>query len=124
MSMAMHPITSDRRIIFSFLKNLGLQVGDRIEEQGWSFFCSMNVSTYPNLVRSFYENLILGEEHIVLRVKGRRIIVTEEILDNLLQMPIKGHKYLQLMCKLRDLRAIFERDGIDEIGIVTASCLS
>ena len=84
MSMAMHPVTSGRCIIFSFLKDLGLQVEDRIKKQGWSFFCSMNVPTYLNLVRSFYKNLILGEGHIESRVKGKRIMVTKEILGNLL----------------------------------------
>ena len=77
-SMAMCPIMSDRRIIFSFLKDLGLQVGDLIEEQGWSNFCSLNISTYPNIVKIFYENLILGEEHIESKVKGKRIIVLKK----------------------------------------------
>ena len=87
MSMAMHLVTSRRCIIFSFLSDLRFQIGDIIEEQGWSFFCSLNVSTYPNLVRSFYKNLILEEEHIKSKVKGKRIIITEESLRNLLQMP-------------------------------------
>ena len=33
MTMAMCPITSGQRIIFSFLNDLGLQVGDQIEVQ-------------------------------------------------------------------------------------------
>ena len=87
MSMVMRTVTSSRCIIFSFLTNLGLQIGDRIEEQGWSFFFSLNVLIYPNLVSSFYENLTLGEEHIESKVKDKRIIITEESLENLLQMP-------------------------------------
>ena len=31
-SMAMRPIASERRMIFNFLEELGLQLGDRIEE--------------------------------------------------------------------------------------------
>ena len=88
--MAMHPIISGRRIIFSFLKELGLQVRDLIEEQGWSYFYSLNISTYPNLVRNFYENLILGEKHIESKVKRKRILLTKETLGNLLKMPIEG----------------------------------
>ena len=50
LSMAMRPIASRRCIIFNFLEELGLQLGDKIEEQGWTHFCSLNTSTYPNLV--------------------------------------------------------------------------
>ena len=77
MSMAMRSITSGRRIIFSFLKDLGLQVGDLIEEQDWTYFCSLNISTYLNLVRNFYEYLILGEGYIESKVKEKRIIIFE-----------------------------------------------
>ena len=121
---AMHPVTSDRRIIFTFLIDLELQIRDKIEEQGWSFFFSLNVLTYANLVRSFYENLILGEEHIESKVKGKRIIISEEKLGNLLQMLTEDKKYLELNCRSSALRAILERNDIDEIGIVTASSLS
>ena len=34
MSMVVHPVISGRWIIFSFLKDLGLQVGDLTAEQG------------------------------------------------------------------------------------------
>ena len=93
-SMAMRPITSGRCIIFSFLTELGLQLGDKIEKQGWSNFCFLNVLTYPNLVQTFYEHLIMGEEHIESTVKGKRIIITEESLESLLQMLTEGNKYL------------------------------
>ena len=98
-SMAMRPVTSGRSIIFSFLTELGLQIGDKIKEQGWSYFCSLNVLTYPNLVRSFYEYLIMGEEHIASTVKGKRIIITEESLGSLLQMPTEGNRCLKLDCR-------------------------
>ena len=44
-SMAMRPIASERRMIFNFLEELGLQLGDRIKEQGWTHFCSLNTPT-------------------------------------------------------------------------------
>ena len=49
-SMAMRSVTSGRHIIFTFLDELGLQLGDNIEEQGWTYICSLNTRTYPNLV--------------------------------------------------------------------------
>ena len=83
-SMAMRPVMTERRILFNFLDELGLELGDKLEEQGWIYFCSLNIHTYPNLVRTFYENLIVGEDHIESRVKGKGIILSEEILSSLL----------------------------------------
>ena len=66
----------------------------------------------------------MGEEHRESIVKGKRIIITEESLGSLLQMPIEGNKYLELDCRTSALRTIFERDNIDEIESVTTSSLS
>ena len=96
--MVMRPVASGRYIIFNYLEELGLQLGDRIKEQGWTHLCSLNTSTYPNLVWTFYENLIFGEEHIELRVKGKRIIIFEESLSSLLHMPHIENKFLKLEC--------------------------
>ena len=71
-SMTMRLVISGRRIIFTFLKELGLQLRNKIEEQGCTYFCSLNTLTYPNLVQTFYENLIFGEEHIESKVKGKK----------------------------------------------------
>ena len=95
-SMAMRPVTSGRQIIFTFLDELGLQLKDKIEEQGWIYFCSLNTRTYPNLVWTFYENLTFGEEHIESKVKGKRIIISEQSLSDLLQMLHEGNKFLEL----------------------------
>ena len=62
--MAMRPIMSGRWILFNFLNELGLELGDKLEEQVWVYFCSLNIHTYPNLVHAFYENLIVGEDHM------------------------------------------------------------
>ena len=122
--MAMQPITSGRRIIFGFLNKLGVQLGDKIKEQGWLYFFSLNIPTYPNLVRTFYEHLIIGEEHIESTIKGKRIIISEASLDSLLEMPIEGYKYLVLKDKMKALRIVLERDDVDENEIVKASSLS
>ena len=108
-SMAMQLVVSGRHIIFNFLDDLGLQLGDKIEEQGWVYFCSLNIRTYSNLVHTFYENLIVGEEHIESRVKGKRIILSEKLLSSLLQMSHFGIKYLELECRKTMLRSIYEK---------------
>ena len=52
-SMQMRQVVSGRRILFNFLEEIGLELGDKIEEQGWVHFCSLNLPTYPTLVRIF-----------------------------------------------------------------------
>ena len=75
-SMQMRQVMSGRRILFNFLKEIGLKLGDKIEEQGWVHFCSLNLPTYPTLVRSFYENLKVGDEYLESQVKGKKIILS------------------------------------------------
>ena len=120
----MWPVASERCIIFNFLEELGLQLRDRIEEQGWTHFCSLNTSTYPNLVRTFYENLIVGEEHVEWRVKEKRIIISKESLSSFLHMPHTGNKFLKLECRKIALQTIMKKDDVNIIGTIVASSLS
>ena len=55
-SMQMRQIMSGRRILVNFLDEIDLNIGDKIEAQGWEEFCYLNVTTNPTLVRRFYEN--------------------------------------------------------------------
>ena len=124
LSMAMRPIASRRCIIFNFLEELGLELEDRIEEQGWTHFCSLNIFTYPNLDWTFYKNLIVGEEHIESRVKEKRIIISEVSLSSLLHMPHIGNKFLELECRKIALQTIIKRDDVNIIGTILVSSLS
>ena len=72
-SMQMRQVMSGRRILFNFLEELELELGDKIEDQGWVYFCSLNLPTYPTLVRSFYENLKVRDDCLESQVKGRRL---------------------------------------------------
>ena len=67
LSMAMWPVASERCIVFNFLEELGLQLEDKIEKQGWTHFCSLNTSTYPNSLFSgiFWEEKISYIKHEV-----------------------------------------------------------
>jgi hypothetical protein len=49
---------------------------------------------YPNLVKAFYFNAVICFErsHIVYEIKGKKIKVTEQLLGNLLNLPLSGHK--------------------------------
>ena len=104
--MQMRQVMSGRRILFNFLEEIGLELGDKIEEQGWVHFCSLNLPTYPTLVRNFYENLIVGEDYLESQVKGKRIVLSEELLSSLFRMPHIGNKYLELEDKPQALEAI------------------
>ena len=105
-SMQMCQVVSERCILFNFLEEIELDLGDKIEEQGWVHFCSLNLPTYPTLVRNFYENLIVGVDYLESQVKGKRIILSEELMSSLFRMPHTGNKYLELDDKPQALEAI------------------
>ena len=86
-SMQMRQIMSGRRILFNFLDEIYLNIGDKIEAQGWKDFCSLNVPTYPTLVRRFYENLKVKDDIIESHVRGKKIVLSEELLSSLFKMP-------------------------------------
>ena len=105
-SMQMRQVMSGRRILFNFLEEIEVKLGDYIEDQGWIYFCSLNVPIYPTLVRRFYENLKIKDDCIESFVKGKKIVITEELLGSLFQMPHTGSKFLELEDKGRALEAI------------------
>ena len=117
-------MVSGRCILFNFLEELRLELGDKLEEQGWVYFCSLNTQTYPILIHTFYENLIVEEEHIESRVKGKGIILSKELLSSLLQMLHIKNKYLELDCRKITIQTIMERDDVNLVGTIIASSLS
>ena len=121
-SMQMRQVMSGRRILFNFLEEIELELGDKIEEQGWVHFCSLNLPIYPILVRNFYENLKVGDDYLESQVKGKRIILSEELLSSLFRMPHNESKYLELEDKSQALEAI--RGTYNSKGNIVASSLS
>ena len=121
-SMQMRQIMSGRRILFNFLDEINLEIGEKIIEQGWFDFCSLNVPTYPTLVRRFYENLRIRDDCIESQVKGKKIVISEELLSSLFMMPHNGSKFLELEDKARALEAI--KGTYNAKGNIIASSLS
>ena len=121
-SMQMRQIMSGRRILFNFLDEINLEIGEKIIEQGWFEFCSLNVPTYPTLVRRFYENLKVKDDIIESHVRGKKIILSEELISSLFKMPHIGSKFLELEDKLRALEAI--KGSYSEKGTIIVSTLS
>ena len=66
----------------------------------------------------------MGEDHIESRVKGKRIILSEEILSSLLQMPHLGNKYLELECRKIVVQTIMKKNDVNIVGTIIASSLS
>ena len=118
----MRQVMSGRRILFNFLEEIELELGEKIEDQGWVYFCSLNVPTYPTLVRSFYENLRIRDDCIESQVKGKKIVISEELISSLFHMPHNGSKFLELEDKARALEAI--RGTYNLKGNIIASTLS
>ena len=120
--MQMRQVMSGRRILFNFLDEINLEIGDKIEEKGWKYFCSLNVPTYPTLVRRFYENLQIKDDGIESHVRGKKIVISEELICSLFKMPNNGSKFLELEDKARALEAI--KGSFNAKGNIIANTLS
>ncbi len=113
-----------RRIHSEFLDQEGFRLGDWIRRQGWEYLCSLDLVTYPGLVREFYAFLKVGMGGLVSEVRGVRGRVSEESLSELLHLPCEGATPERPESKLRALQLIFERDDFDYSENVIASSLS
>jgi hypothetical protein len=60
---------------------------------GWTHLFNIKETHYPNLVKAFYFIAVISFErsHIVSEIKGKKIKVTEQLLGNLLNLPLSGH---------------------------------
>ena len=58
----------------------------------WEFLYSLNVLTYPNLVRKFYENLKFGHGVIETKVKGIQIMLDAVYLARALKIRTERSK--------------------------------
>lgn len=68
-------VSTGRRIDFNFLEKEEFGIGRKIKEMGWEYLCSLDVPSFPNLVREFYGNVEYDKGGIVLTIKGTPIMV-------------------------------------------------
>ena len=73
-------------------------------------------------MRTFYEHLRVRDDCLESHVKGKKIVITEELLGSLFQMPHTGSKFLELEDKGRALEAI--GGSYNSKGNIIASSLS
>ena len=70
-------VTTGWKVDFQFLKAEHFRIGLCIHQQGWEKICSLEVPTYRNLVREFFENLRCCGEFVESTVKGVQISLSE-----------------------------------------------
>ena len=123
-SMVNRVITSGRKLDFSFLARQHFQIGDWLKNQGWERFCSLEVPVYPRLVKSFFEHLKIWPSYIESKVNGTRIILNEDKISEILQMPKEGVQILRLEDRTEGLKCILEKEDVSGINLVQANQLS
>ena len=66
-------VTIDKKVDFEFLESVHFEIGRKIRSLGWELLCTLDVPTYPNLVREFYINAKRSDDNIMSKVNGVRI---------------------------------------------------
>ena len=56
----------------------------------WEYFCSLDLSCFPALIKEFYNTLAYGENGLYAVVKRVTIKITKEILGSVLYMSTSG----------------------------------
>ena len=86
--------------------------------------CSLDLPTYPNLVREFYGTLARGSYGFVSIVRGKKINVTTNIIGEVLNISTKGDAPTIHSDREVTLKLILGRDDVNPIDNVSASQLS
>ena len=121
--MADRVITTRRKLDFDFLSQEGFQMGEWLKAQGWEKFCSLDIPTFPRLVKSFFENLRIRPNSLESVINGVRIVLDEAKLSQILEMPREGSCVLRLEDRLDGLRCVLEREDVTGIDLVQANQL-
>lgn len=89
-SMISRNVDFGRVIDFDFLEAEGFIIGNRIKSLGWGFLCKTQVPVYVDLVREFYQNATFEEEEIISSVRDIEIRLNEDVLGQVLRVPVEG----------------------------------
>ena len=77
---------------------------------GLEKLCSLNLPTYPNLVREFFGTAAKIPNRIVGTIRGTIVTINEEILGSLLSIPTLGSEPYQLKHLDIGLNQVLGRD--------------
>ena len=75
-----------RNVNFEFLDREGFTTVQKIKKLGWDFLCSLDVLTYPNLVRDFYGKIKVQVRSVVSEVKDVYVEIDIESLGHIVHM--------------------------------------
>ena len=78
----------------------------------WKFLCSLNVPTYPRVVKEFYNTLVEVENGCRSMVGGKCLYITTDVMGKISQASIEGYVEINFSDKETILRLICEKDDI------------
>src|ERR1044072_6935772 len=78
---------AEHRVDFDNLLQNGFDLGEEVRFQGWEkFFTRLNGPVYEALVKEFWKHAEFDHYYVVSHVLGKRIIITEKIIGQLLDL--------------------------------------
>ena len=85
-----------RCVNFEFLHDDGFTIGEKLITICLEKLCSLNLPTYPNLIREFYGTTAKNPNGIVRTIRGTTITIKKKILGFLLDIPNSDSEPYQL----------------------------
>ena len=116
-------VTTGRCIYFHVLEREGFEIGENLIALGFQKLCSLEVPTYPNLVREFYGTAARTPEGLVGTVRGVSILVSKELLGSLLDISITGPEPYYLEQRELALNSVLEREDCNPYMVISANDL-
>ena len=89
----------------------------------WGFLCSLNLPTYPNLVRKFYGIITRGSGGFHCKLRGIDVIVNKELLSRVPKISSIGGTTTIHSDREGALNLIFDTEDINTLKEILASQL-
>ena len=89
----------------------------------WIFLCSLDIPTYPRLVKEFYNSLVEVEDGCRCMVGGKHLYVIAKVMGKICQASTEGYAEINFSNKGTILKLICEQDDIDPEAEISASQL-
>ena len=90
----------------------------------WEFLCSLDLPTYPSLVREFYSSLTRGSGGFTYTIRGVPITIIEILVSRILQMSNEGITPSTHSDKESTLKLILGRDEVNPLEVISVGQLS
>ena len=97
-------------VSFAFLHDEGFSIGENLAAIGLEKLHSLNLPTYPNLIREFFEIAAGTPNGIIDTIRGTTITINEKILRSLLGIFTSDSEPYQLEYQDIGLNQVLGRD--------------